>query len=1281
MSLASRVLVSLCAVSALGSPNVLADSLGPGLGDVLSAAAPNDRIPVSIVLKDQLRIAPGGGREAAAAALARHAARAQAPLLARLARAERALDASRVRPLWIGNVVGADLTPALAREVAARPEVRHVNWNPKRAVFLGSNDAPAVCGVNRVRAPRAWSELGQTGGGTTVAVIDSGVCYSHPDIANRVWVNPGEDRDHDGVVMDADDVNGIDDDGNGFVDDLVGWNFDAGNRDPNDADGHGSHVAGTIAGDGTSGWQTGVAPGAKVMILRVGGTFADEVDVWSAMQYALANGADVVSLSLGWPHAQNPDRAQWRTHVANLVAAGIPVVVAAGNEGDTALPPDSVRTPADVPEAITVGLADCFDQMVYYSSRGPVTWQGVPGYDDFPYPPGLVKPDVTGPGVATRSLNHCSGYTDMEGTSMATPHVSGTVALMLGKQPGLAPATVKAILEDTALDLAEPGKDNWSGAGRVDAYAAVLTTPNSNGQVALMEDDVSCAFAVHVQVADSDLPPGAPVAVTLASQTEPAGEPVWLLPSAIPGVFRATVSTAGGPPASDGVLQVAHGDTLTVTYVDASDGAGGVHVLKSDAAAVDCAPPAISNVREFEVWTTQAWIRWDTDEPTTGVVEWGRALPLDHRTAGTSLDVMTQVQLFPLTPCTRYVYKVTSTDRALNVAADDNGGLYHDFETPGNFGLGMQNCREGRLAIDADTYACASTLTFRLVDKDLNLDAAVADTVVLRATSATETGGEAVVATETGPDTNLFTGAIALAAGPVASDGALQVAHGDVVTVTYDDAEHGGGAPAVVYDTARTDCRGPRISNLRVENITNARAFVRFDTDEAATTAVDYGPTPALGLSASHPYPVLSRSLLLNQADSCQRVYFRVRATDALGATTVADDNGQPFFLETWKIPGLYWRETFEGTLTGWTLEGEWEVATPQGLGGSSGANRDPVGAYNNQKALGTDFIGRGAFPGDFEPNVDDSALSPLLDARTWRRTRLIVHKSANAGPNDVATLYVRSGPVVPVFDSGTDGYYDFDVQPASWDVASIVDGRPSVQLEFRQRSNGTQQYCGWTVDDIIFKDGALPDYAICGGCGAPPSFAGATGAADEAACAPGGVVVRWDAAPAWGSDLGGTYHVYRGSVPGFAADAAHRLASGLSGNAYTDPAPPAGTSYYLVRSENGETCSTGPHNGGTTDVNARFVVAEETSSQPPAAEVAGLSVTRRGAAHVRLDWPATAGAATYRVLRSAAPQPASFAALASTTARYHEDLDQGANAATWFYLVRGVNRCGQEGP
>jgi serine protease AprX len=362
-----------------------------------------------------------------------------------------------VKYLWIVNAVSLHATKETIADLAARPDVERVDIDEERIVLLGT-----AWGVTKVGAETVWQNPGYKGKGVVVAVLDTGVDITHSDLKNNIWKNASE--------MPGD---GLDNDNNGYVDDVNGFNFNANNANPMDDHGHGTHVAGSIAGDGSGGTLTGVAPQAKIMALKVlsasgGGT---EADVWEAIQYAVANGADVISMSLGWSHSWNPDRKSWREVCDKAIAAGVKVVVAAGNENGGSAP-DNLRTPGDVPSVITVGATDKNDAIGSFSSRGPVSWSTVPPFNDFP---NLVKPDVSAPGVGVNSTIKGGGYSGdtWNGTSMATPHVAGVVALMLQGAPSLSHAKVKECLEKTAVDLGAAGKDNDYGSGRVDAVKAV----------------------------------------------------------------------------------------------------------------------------------------------------------------------------------------------------------------------------------------------------------------------------------------------------------------------------------------------------------------------------------------------------------------------------------------------------------------------------------------------------------------------------------------------------------------------------------------------------------------------------------------------------------------------------------------------------------------------------------------------------------------------------------------------------------------------------------------
>ena len=497
-------LILICASS---SADVPTDKLRGDIAEALDALGDRALLPVTIVMEEQVPPAElmelrnflpkDRRRQAVMDRLKGLANQTQANLIALLVERADSGQADNINPLWIHNLVNADVTRAVALEIAARDDVRYVHRDvhlPTEDVLLAAPATPAVgsgtptCGLTLIQAPDVWQQHGITGAGVVVGVIDTGVGRSHTDISKRLWRNPLEIPG-----------NGIDDENNGFVDDIQGWDFSNGDGNTEDSQGHGSHVAGTVAGDGTSGTACGVAPGTRIMVLQSGLLFSAEREVWSMMQYGVANGADILTASLGWPHKENPDRATWRAVCENTIAAGVVVIYAGGNEGKGNAP-DNIRTPGDVPDVITVGAVYCDDAVASFSSRGPVTWQNVPPYNDHPYPPGLKKPDVAAPGVNTTShLKTGGGYTQMSGTSMATPHVAGVAALLLQADPSLDHFGVRNHLYTTAIDLGTKGKDNRYGWGRVDALAAVTQSlaagnycgakPNSCGGIPIIWTD------------------------------------------------------------------------------------------------------------------------------------------------------------------------------------------------------------------------------------------------------------------------------------------------------------------------------------------------------------------------------------------------------------------------------------------------------------------------------------------------------------------------------------------------------------------------------------------------------------------------------------------------------------------------------------------------------------------------------------------------------------------------------------------------------------------------
>ena len=476
------------------------------LAQVINDTADDELIPISIIMKTQADqqllteaqqlLDKQDRRQRVVEILKSTAEQSQARLIdaLRVGQADESVD-DRINALWLHNVVGTAATPAMIRQLAMRHDVAWINHDrpindivlpvePARPIDQpGTLDQGALplgpsieCGVQQMRAPQVWNDLNITGRNVVVGVIDTGACITHPDLANQIWTNTAEVPG-----------NNIDDDNNGYIDDVHGWSFDGNGSDDDISDGnsHGTHVSGTVLGDGSNGETTGMAPDALLMTLKFWNDFSGELSVWNSMEYGVENGADILTASLGWPNWTDPDRTTWRMLCENAIAAGVVVVYAAGNEGTFSDPIHNVRTPGDVPMVITVGATDCNDDIADFSSRGPVSWENVSPWFDHPYPPGLIKPTISAPGVDTLSTsNDCSGYSFKSGTSMATPHVAGAIALMLEANPTLDHAAVKQILMDTAVDLGSPGMDIEFGAGRVDAYAAVQAALQGNSDTA-----------------------------------------------------------------------------------------------------------------------------------------------------------------------------------------------------------------------------------------------------------------------------------------------------------------------------------------------------------------------------------------------------------------------------------------------------------------------------------------------------------------------------------------------------------------------------------------------------------------------------------------------------------------------------------------------------------------------------------------------------------------------------------------------------------------------------
>ncbi|ONK11296.1 S8 family serine peptidase [Streptomyces sp. MP131-18] len=298
--------------------------------------------------------------------------------------------------------------------------------------------------VPQVGAPAAW-EAGFDGTGTRIAILDTGIDTSHPDLA-------------DGKVVAAE-------------------NFSEA-ADLADRQGHGTHVASTAAGTGahSGGAFTGVAPGAELLNAKVldDDGYGLESGILAGMEWAVEQDADVVNLSLGGADAPGVDLLE---EAVNRLSAetGTLFVVAAGNSGNQ---PGSVSSPATAEAALAVGAVDDADALAEFSSVGPVAGGG-----------GLVKPDLTAPGVGIGAAAAegsavaedgepvADGYVAISGTSMATPHVAGAAALLAQAHPDWDGDRLKAALVGSATDPADDDSTEMQqGSGRLDVARAIEQT-------------------------------------------------------------------------------------------------------------------------------------------------------------------------------------------------------------------------------------------------------------------------------------------------------------------------------------------------------------------------------------------------------------------------------------------------------------------------------------------------------------------------------------------------------------------------------------------------------------------------------------------------------------------------------------------------------------------------------------------------------------------------------------------------------------------------------------
>ncbi|MHB8891134.1 MAG: S8 family serine peptidase [Candidatus Limnocylindrales bacterium] len=557
-----RGIVALGLAALLTTTNVpfaAAETLSAGQGDgpppptrdTQAGAANAGMTTVIVTMRSQtdLRSLPASGRaashEAVIQALQDHAAASRGGVVAYLVH-ERALGrVGRVTPFWVFNGLSITATPDVIRAIAARPDVASVTPDAVDVIPAAGSPAPGAArtpasasvppagtpeaNIGLVNAPAVWS-LGYTGQGIVVASLDSGVDLAHPDLATRwrggsnSWFDPyGQ---HPTV--------------------------------PTDLSGHGTATMGVILGGDAGGTTIGMAPGATWIAAKIfsdGGT-ATATAIHAAFQWVLdpdgdpatADAPQVVNNS--WSFGSPGCNLAFQLDLQALRAAEIVPVFAAGNFGPSA---STSVSPANYPEALAVGATDDTDVLDAGSSRGPSACGETAG----------TYPELVAPGVDIRTADLFGLYQSSSGTSLAAPHVSGALALLLSAHPGWGTAAQVSALTGSAVDLGPAGPDDGFGYGRLDVLAANGATPPTLDTVGPVVTGASgtptpsqgaAAIAITAMASDP-ASPGGPSQVAAAEWFQGAdpgpgaGTPL----AAADGAFDATMEVLAGSVVTTGL--------------------------------------------------------------------------------------------------------------------------------------------------------------------------------------------------------------------------------------------------------------------------------------------------------------------------------------------------------------------------------------------------------------------------------------------------------------------------------------------------------------------------------------------------------------------------------------------------------------------------------------------------------------------------------------------------------------------------------------------------------
>ena len=436
------------AAAVLLSSGLAAAAIHPDLEARLGALPPDEFVPVIVELTTQAdpqsaAKARGFDRRARGRAvvdaLKDVAGRHQKEVMAFLSEEQAQGHARKVKAFWVFNGFAVTAKQSTIRKLAKHKDVREVRIDrpiprpvprPSSGPYVSAAD-PAW-NIEIIRAPEVWAlQGGYIGAGVVIGSFDTGVDGTHPDLAPRYRGNHA-----------------------------ISW-FDpyGEHAAPFDGVGHGTHTVGTMVAGDLSGFSIGVAPGAQ-WIAAKGWDNADNATASAfheIFEWFLAPGGDAANapqvVNSSWGMDTTLCETEFVTDVQAFRAAGILPVFAAGNSGPD---PGTVLSPGAYSSSFTVGATDFLDDISIFSSQGPSPCTGA------------VKPNISAPGEFILSTFPGGDYAYLDGTSMATPHVSGAAAVLLSIDPALSVEELEATLVSGAVELGDPGPDNAFGYGRLD---------------------------------------------------------------------------------------------------------------------------------------------------------------------------------------------------------------------------------------------------------------------------------------------------------------------------------------------------------------------------------------------------------------------------------------------------------------------------------------------------------------------------------------------------------------------------------------------------------------------------------------------------------------------------------------------------------------------------------------------------------------------------------------------------------------------------------------------